>query len=104
MSSVKCNIAVSLDGFAAGPNQSVDNPIGEGGDRLHEWMFAADRPEADADAVDEILGGVGRTSWAARCLAAATGPGTRPGGDGGARILPTTRRSSSSLTTRASRC
>ena len=59
MSSVKCNIAVSLDGFAAGPNQSVDNPIGEGGDRLHEWMFAADRPDADADAVDEILQGVG---------------------------------------------
>ena len=34
------NISVSLDGFAAGPNQSIDNPLGEGGRRLHEWAFA----------------------------------------------------------------
>ena len=33
------NIAISLDGYAAGPNQSVDNPLGEGGTRLHEWVF-----------------------------------------------------------------
>jgi dihydrofolate reductase len=32
--------SVSLDGFGAGPNQSLDNPIGEGGMALHEWMFA----------------------------------------------------------------
>jgi len=28
---------MSLDGYVAGPNQSVENPIGEGGMRLHEW-------------------------------------------------------------------
>jgi len=32
-------IAVSLDGFAAGPDQSVENPLGVGGMRLHEWVF-----------------------------------------------------------------
>lgn len=31
---------MSLDGFVAGPNQSVDNPLGVGGMRLHEWAFA----------------------------------------------------------------
>ena len=31
---------MSLDGFIAGPEQSVDNPIGNGGMRLHEWAFA----------------------------------------------------------------
>jgi dihydrofolate reductase len=31
---------MSLDGFSAGPNQGLENPIGEGGLRLHEWMFA----------------------------------------------------------------
>ena len=31
---------MSLDGFVAGPNQSVDNPLGIGGMRLHEWAFA----------------------------------------------------------------
>lgn len=34
------NLAVSLDGYAAGPNQSIDNPLGVGGTRLHEWVFA----------------------------------------------------------------
>jgi dihydrofolate reductase len=39
MSSVTCQISISLDGFTAGPNQSLQNPIGEGGLRLHEWVF-----------------------------------------------------------------
>jgi dihydrofolate reductase len=30
---------MSLDGFVAGPNQSVENPLGEGGAQLHEWAF-----------------------------------------------------------------
>ena len=34
------NFAMSLDGYAAGTDQSVDNPLGVGGERLHEWMFA----------------------------------------------------------------
>ncbi len=33
------HLAVSVDGFAAGPNQSLENPIGEGGLQLHQWMF-----------------------------------------------------------------
>ncbi len=33
------NIAVSVDGYAAGPDQSLENPIGVGGSRLHEWLF-----------------------------------------------------------------
>ncbi len=31
--------AVSQDGFGAGPRQSLDNPLGEGGTALHEWFF-----------------------------------------------------------------
>jgi dihydrofolate reductase len=34
------NLAISLDGYAAGPNQDIDNPIGVGGPQLHEWIFA----------------------------------------------------------------
>jgi dihydrofolate reductase len=33
-------MAMSLDGYAAGPNQSLDNPLGVGGTKLHEWIFA----------------------------------------------------------------
>jgi dihydrofolate reductase len=34
------NLSMSLDGYVAGPDQGVDAPIGVGGLRLHEWMFA----------------------------------------------------------------
>ena len=34
---------MSLDGFVAGPNQSVDDPLGVGGMRLHEWVVRARR-------------------------------------------------------------
>jgi dihydrofolate reductase len=33
------NFAVSLDGYAAGPHQSLADPLGVGGEQLHEWMF-----------------------------------------------------------------
>jgi dihydrofolate reductase len=33
------NLAMSLDGFVAGPDQSVENPLGVDGERLHGWMF-----------------------------------------------------------------
>lgn len=39
MSSLRFRISMSLDGFVAGPRQSVDNPLGVGGMRLHEWVF-----------------------------------------------------------------
>jgi dihydrofolate reductase len=38
MSQVRCGITVSLDGYAAGPNQSLEEPLGVGGERLHEWF------------------------------------------------------------------
>ena len=39
MSKLRFRISMSLDGFVAGPNQSVENPLGVGGMRLHEWVF-----------------------------------------------------------------
>jgi dihydrofolate reductase len=38
MSKLRCHISISLDGFVAGPNQSDENPLGEGGERLHDWV------------------------------------------------------------------
>jgi dihydrofolate reductase len=34
------NLAMSLDGYVAGPNQSLNDPLGVGGTRLHDWVFA----------------------------------------------------------------
>src|SRR5258706_223453 len=39
VSRLRFKISMSLDGFVAGPDQSVDNPLGIGGMRLHEWVF-----------------------------------------------------------------
>jgi dihydrofolate reductase len=51
MSKVVCDIAVSADGYAAGPRQTRDKPFGDGPvDRLHAWMFETreeNRPEID---------------------------------------------------------
>jgi dihydrofolate reductase len=33
------NITMSLDGFVAGPNQTLEEPLGEGGEQLHEWIL-----------------------------------------------------------------
>ena len=70
MGLVTCQISISLDGFAAGPNQTLDNPIGEGGLRLHEWVFPTaswrrqegmeggeDGP--DSDVAGEVAEGIG---------------------------------------------
>ena len=39
MPKLRFKISMSLDGFVAGPSQSVENPLGIGGGRLHEWAF-----------------------------------------------------------------
>lgn len=38
MSQLRCHISVSLDGYVAGPNPTEQNPLGEGGEHLHEWV------------------------------------------------------------------
>jgi dihydrofolate reductase len=73
MSTVTADIAVSLDGYAAGPNQSADLPFGEGvDDRFHTWMFDhAEDNRAEIDAITSagayIMGrnmfGPGRGEW-----------------------------------------
>jgi dihydrofolate reductase len=40
MPKLRLTITMSVDGYVAGPNQGPDNPLGEGGMRLHEWAFA----------------------------------------------------------------
>jgi dihydrofolate reductase len=40
MAKLRFDISISLDGFVAGPNQSEENPLGVGGEELHEWVIA----------------------------------------------------------------
>jgi dihydrofolate reductase len=39
MPELKLDITMSLDGFVAGPNQTLEEPLGKGGERLHEWVY-----------------------------------------------------------------
>ena len=38
MSKVRAHISISLDGYVAGPNQSQEEPLGKGGEQLHDWL------------------------------------------------------------------
>jgi dihydrofolate reductase len=85
MSSVTCHISISLDGFVAGPNQSLDNPIGEGGMRLHQWAFATDswrkqqgldggERNPDSEVVDDVVSGVGAYIMGRKMFGCGDGP------------------------------
>jgi hypothetical protein len=39
MSQLRCDITITLDGYVAGPNQSIENPLGEGADEIHDWAL-----------------------------------------------------------------
>ena len=53
MTKVTCNVSISADGFVAGPQQSMENPLGLGGIALHEWHF--DPEGVEAQIVDDWL-------------------------------------------------
>jgi dihydrofolate reductase len=85
MGLVKCHISISLDGFVAGPNQSLENPIGEGGLRLHDWVFttaAWNRQQGleggteseDSKVVDEVVQNVGAYIMGRKMFGGGAGP------------------------------
>ena len=85
MTKLRLRIAMSLDGFVAGPEQSVKNPLGIGGMRLHEWVFplAAWRKlqgldggieNASSRIVDETFANVGSTLMGRNMFGGQPGP------------------------------
>ena len=53
MSATVLSMSMSLDGFIAGPNERLDNGLGDGGDRLHEWVRPA--TGANGQVIDEFM-------------------------------------------------
>jgi dihydrofolate reductase len=85
MSKVKLDISMSLDGFVAGPNITLENPLGDGGEALHEWIFglkAWREPHGleggeegpDDDLVREGLQGNGAVIMGRRMFSGGSGP------------------------------
>ena len=85
MTSVTAEISVSLDGYAAGPRPTLEDPLGEGGMQLHEWAFrlAAWRSRhgldggevgPDTPLVEELLAASGAYVMGRRMFSGGAGP------------------------------
>ncbi|MDP4505063.1 dihydrofolate reductase family protein [Nonomuraea turcica] len=59
MGSVVLYKSMSLDGFVAGPHVGAEHPMGEGGMRLHEWMFTERPDPRDTEIIAAITASVG---------------------------------------------
>jgi len=112
MGKLTFEITMSLDGFVAGPNQTLEEPLGEGGERLHEWAFATKafreahgmsggEDNADSQVIEKRLAAIGATVMGRRMFSGGEGPWPDdPNGDGwwGETLLSSTRFSSSHTT------
>ena len=58
MALVICDMSTSLDGYVTGPNDSRQNPFGDGAGMLHDWMFDA-ATDVDRAILQTMLDGVG---------------------------------------------
>jgi dihydrofolate reductase len=85
MSKLKLNIAMSLDGYVAGPAQSPENPLGIGGEQLHDWLiplkaFRESHGEQGGEVnestrfAEDILGGAGATIMGRNMFGGGPGP------------------------------
>ena len=85
VSKLRLDITMSLDGFVAGPNATLEDPLGKGGMRLHEWAFAAaswreqhglsgGEANADSDVIQESLDSLGAVLMARRMFSGGEGP------------------------------
>lgn len=93
MARLRCQLSVSLDGFVAGPNPSVDQPLGEGGMQLHRWAFAlaawraphgqeGGEVNASTPVVERSLENIGATIMGRNMFGGGTGPWAEPRWDG----------------------
>jgi dihydrofolate reductase len=85
MSKLILDISMSLDGYVAGPNQTLEEPLGAGGERLHEWVFntkAWREPHGldggdenqDSEVIAEHVGSIGATIMGRRMFSGGGGP------------------------------
>lgn len=58
MARVICDMSMSLDGYVTGPNDSRENPFGDGADTLHDWLFK-DPTDDERAMLQEAIDGTG---------------------------------------------
>jgi dihydrofolate reductase len=85
LAKLRFEISMSLDGFVAGPDQSLDDPLGKGGEQLHEWAFDLEawraphgeeggKTNASSAVVEESIATQGATIMGRRMFGGGSGP------------------------------
>ena len=85
MSKLKLTITMSLDGYVAGPDQSLEQPLGAGGEALHDWLvplkafreshcLEGGEVNASTPFAEGILAGAGATSMGRNMFGGGPGP------------------------------
>jgi dihydrofolate reductase len=85
MTKVTFDMSMSLDGFITGPHDDLERPLGEGGDRLHEWLYGLEsfherhgrsggESNRDSEVLDEAFRDVGAILMGRRMFDLAEGP------------------------------
>jgi dihydrofolate reductase len=85
MTKLTVDISMSLDGFIAGPDPSLDEPLGKGGERLHEWAIGLEawrerhglsggESNPNDEVMEESLANTGATIMGRRMYSGGTGP------------------------------
>jgi dihydrofolate reductase len=89
MGKVTADMSMSLDGFIAGPNDSVERPLGEDGERLHQWLYdlaswrerhglTGGKSDTDAEVLEESFKNTGAVVVGRRMFDFANGWGDNP--------------------------
>src|SRR5215216_1618013 len=85
MATCRFQLAMSLDGFVAGPDQSEENPLGVGGLQLHQWVFPLEvwrrqqgeeggKVNASTPVIEEAQANVGATVMGRNMFGGGPGP------------------------------
>jgi len=85
MGELTFEVTMSLDGFIAGPNPTLEKPLGEGSERLHEWMYGlasfrerhgldGGETNADSELLEESMARTGATLMGRRMFSGGAGP------------------------------
>jgi dihydrofolate reductase len=85
MSKVHADISMSLDGYVAGPDADLEQPLGAGGEALHEWALASQswreshgqeggERNADSDVIAETVAATGAVVMGRRMFSGGSGP------------------------------
>ena len=85
MAKLTFEISMSLDGFVAGPNQTLESPLGDGGEGLHDWVtglaawrephgLAGGTTTPDSEVLEESVRNTGATVMGRRMFSGGSGP------------------------------